>query len=317
MPKQKKKIVVRVLLGLGAVFALFGSGWAVKVWRQQQAADPDFDARVTRPAYTNQRPKVLIDEAHHNFHTAEGRYKPFADLITNDGYQVSANREKFQRTTLEGYDVLVIANALGAAFPFLPGADKPAFTEAECDAVRDWVRAGGSLLLVADHAPAGGAAEMLARRFGVEMSKGYTLDTAHAFQEPGSNDGWILYSRENGLLGDHAITRGRDSSERINKVVAFTGQSLKGAEGSVAFLKLAETAGDLDPATKKEVPASGRAQAVAVPFGKGRVVVLGEAAMITAQVTGGGKLKFGTNRAGLDNRQLALNIMHWLSGLLN
>jgi len=27
-------------------------------------------------------------------------------------------------------------------------------------------------------------------------------------------------------------------------------------------------------------------------------------------------MKFGMNRAGIDNRQLALNIMHWLSGLL-
>jgi len=50
---------------------------------------------------------------------------------------------------------------VGAAYPFLPGADKPAFTEAECDEVRDWVRDGGSLLLIADHAPIGGANEIL------------------------------------------------------------------------------------------------------------------------------------------------------------
>jgi len=27
-------------------------------------------------------------------------------------------------------------------------------------------------------------------------------------------------------------------------------------------------------------------------------------------------MKFGMNRPGIDNRQLALNIMHWLSGML-
>jgi hypothetical protein len=27
-------------------------------------------------------------------------------------------------------------------------------------------------------------------------------------------------------------------------------------------------------------------------------------------------MPFGMNRPGIDNRQLALNIMHWLSGLL-
>ena len=61
-----------------------------------QRADPDFDTKVARPAYTASRhPRVLFDEAHHNFHTAGGRYKPFAELITNDGYQVIPNREKF------------------------------------------------------------------------------------------------------------------------------------------------------------------------------------------------------------------------------
>jgi hypothetical protein len=37
-------------------------------------------------------------------------------------------------------------------------------------------------------------------------------------------------------LGDHPITRGRDNSEQVNRVQTFTGQSLKGPEGSTAFL---------------------------------------------------------------------------------
>ena len=55
----------------------------------QQVADPDFDPKVAKPAYATKHPKVLIDEAHNNFHTAGGRYKPFADLIASDGYQVA------------------------------------------------------------------------------------------------------------------------------------------------------------------------------------------------------------------------------------
>jgi hypothetical protein len=68
---------------------------------------------------------------------------------------------------------------------------------------------------------------------------------------------------------------------------------------------------------QQQESAAGRAQAIALRFGKGKVVVLGEAAMITAQVVGSNKLKFGMNRDGNDNKQLALNIMHWLSGLLD
>jgi len=47
------------------------------------------------------------------------------------------------------------------------GADKPAFTEQECDAVSEVVRNGGALLLIADHAPFGAAAQILAKRFDV------------------------------------------------------------------------------------------------------------------------------------------------------
>jgi hypothetical protein len=62
-------------------------------------------------------------------------------------------------------------------------------------------------------------------------------------------------------------------------------------------------------------PAGGRAQGVAFIHGKGRVVVLGEAGAVSAQFLQG-NIPFGINAEGNDNRQLLLNIMHWLSGLI-
>ena len=50
--------------------------------------------------------------------------------------------------------------------------------------------------------------------------------------------------------------------------------------------------------------------------GKGRVVIMGEAAMLSAQISGPDKMPMGMNVPGNDDKQLALNIMHWLSGLL-
>lgn len=285
----------------------------------QQVADPDFDTKSARPAYTKKHPKVLLDEAHNNFHTASGRYKPFADLITSDGYQVTPGTTKFDKETLKGFDVLVISNALGAPAMGSREASNSAFTEEECDAVRDWVRSGGNLLLIADHAPMGAANAKLGERFGVDMSKGYTGDPSN-YDVESNNQGFITYTREKELLGDHPITRGRDSSEKISRVIAFTGQSLKGPSGSVAFMKLADTAVDSIPTgqgnERREASAAGRSQGIAFKFGKGRVVVLAEAAMMSAQLAGPQKMKFGMNRPGIDNRQLALNIMHWLSGVL-
>ena len=82
----------------------------------------------------------------------------------------------------------------------------------------------------------------------------------------------------------------------------------------VAFLKFADTAIDVDEDDK--VSAAGRAQGVAFTYGKGRVVVLGEAAQLSAQVYGLPPEPMSMNVPGCDNRQMALNIMHWLSGLM-
>lgn len=293
-----------------------------------QRADRSFDASVAQPAYTDRHPKVLFDEAHQNFHTTGGRYRPFVRLITNDGYEVTANKQAFSSALLSGYDILIIANAQGA------GDDEQrassAFTEAECDAVRAWVEAGGSLLLIADHYPMGSAAERLAQRFAVSFSNGSTEDPKQ--HDPQSSDtSQLLFTRENGLLADHAITRGRVAAEQVSRVMTFTGTSSAVPAEAVALLRLSETAVDLAPTVKMErkggdtfttvtyenpSPAAGRAQGLALEFGRGRVVVLGEAAMLTAQLTRDDK-PFGMQVAGIDNRQFALNVMHWLSRLLN
>ena len=113
------------------------------------------------------------------------------------------------------------------------------------------------------------------------------------------------------------ILEGRDQSERIDRVLTYTGQSLKGPSGSVALLKLSDTARDRPAAgsSGRTGSAAGRAQGLAFLLGKGRVVVLGEAGMLSAQLWGPNRFPMGMNAAGTENRQLALNIMHWLSGL--
>ena len=303
----------------------------------QQMADPAFKATVERPAYTQNHPKVVIDEAHSNFHTAEGRYKPFVELLKNDGYEVVSGTKAFQTETLKGVRVLVIANA--GAPTASEEASGPAFTEQECDVVRDWVRAGGSLLLIADHAPFGSAAQNLARRFGVEMGSGFVFDLTNSDGFPTT----LVFSKENGLLGSHPLLRGRAPSERVKRVVAFTGQSLSVPRGAMALMKLGpaayespsrrelqaalENASSSASEKKSEISADkaravgGRAQGLAMRFGKGRVVILGEAAMFSAQVirsTQEGQpqeFKMGMNVPGSDDKQFALNVLHWLSGL--
>src|SRR5688500_12270710 len=74
-----------------AFFAPSGAGA-----QQEQLSDPGFDPAVANPAYRlGSGPRVLFDEAHFNFHTAGGRYKALADLLTRDGYRVSPSHERF------------------------------------------------------------------------------------------------------------------------------------------------------------------------------------------------------------------------------
>ncbi len=274
----------------------------------QQVADPNFQPKVAQPTFTKKYPKVLFDEAHYNFHTAGGRYKPFAQLITADGYQITSSKEKFTKALLQEYKILVIANALGEE------RGLSAFTDNECDAVRNWVQAGGSLLLIADHTPFGAAAKTLSMRFGVEMSTAYTGDRTNYDKAIPDELGQLVFTRENNLLTDNAITKGRNRTERINRIITFTGQSLSIPKDSIAFLKLSDTAFDvMPPDEKKEVSAANRAQGIALKFKKGRVIILGEAAMLTAQLTAKEQRPMGMNYPNIDNQQLALNIMHWLS----
>jgi len=146
--------------------------------------------------------------------------------------------------------------------------------------VRDWVKGGGHLLLIADHAPMGSANQILAERFGVNMSKMFTVDNQN-YDKESNNQGFIVYTRESGRLADHPITRGRNDSERVNKIIAFTGQSLKGPPDSVAFMKLADSA--VDACLVNNNPASRRGRRHRHAFGKDRVVLTKSHAMPVAR----------------------------------
>jgi len=284
----------------------------------QHLPDTTYKIVVEHPAYSKNSPRLMFDEAHYNFHTSTGRYQPFADLLMNDGYRLVVNRQAFTKKTLESFKLLVIANPLAEDIDEAD-ADKPAFTDEECEVVREWVKSGGSLLLIADPGPFGKSAATLAKQFGVEMGSGVTEDPANSAEE--FRPSLIVYSRENHQLVDHPITTGRDTAEKIGRVVVFTGQSLKGGQDAFAFLKLADSARevkrDSDGQATSATSAAGRSQGLAMKFGGGRVVVLAEANMLSALLGNPPENEpIGMNYPGIDNKQLTLNIMHWLSGLL-
>jgi len=290
-----------------------------------QKADLSFDTSVVKPAFTEKHPKVLFDDAHNNSNTADGLYKPFVTILENDGYKVDVNDDVIEQETLNKYDILIIVNAKGKEHKF-----DPAFTRNEQNNIYNWVKEGGSLLLIADHSPFGSAVADLSEKFGVIMTKGEVHDSLN-YDTTSTDKAQLVFSDENKLLPESPIKNGRNGNERVHRVITFTGQSLFVTDTNSIILKLSETAIDIIPDSTWDeksfiffkntytrfsdpIPSIGNAQCVAREVGKGRVVILGEAAVLTAQIDEG--LKFGMDNSKNDNKQFALNLMHWLSSIL-
>lgn len=275
----------------------------------QQIADSTFQYPIPQPMYKSGTGTVItIDEAHHNFHTMTGRYAPFAKFLSADGYQVERGMQTFTTTYLKHKKILVIANASDTTEWRLP--TRPVFTNDEVKALTDWVSQGGSLFIIADHMPFPGNAENMAAAFGFGFYNGFAL----------RDGGLDKFSRQAGNLHDHIITNGNQPSERVDSIVGFTGQAFmvpSGANIISSFnqdyrVYFPEIAWQINDSTAN-IPAIGLAHAASLEFGKGRIVVVGEAAMFTAQLAGPQQQKMGMNhRLAVQNPRFLLNIIHWL-----
>lgn len=287
----------------------------------QQVADTNFQFENLNPAYAHaEGPQVCIDEAHHNFHTADGRYKPFAELLRGDGYRVAGFKQRFSRQTLANCALLVIANAVAAENQEGWSYPHPsAFSREEINELVEWIRGGGSLLLIADHAPWPGAAADLGAVLGVHMLDGY----AHHKATP---DGPDFFFRAGGTLALHPIANGRSPEELVESVVTFGGQAfypsakvqplLVFGPQATAVTAVWENFPDTPESDAPRFRVAGWLQGAARQLGQGRVVILGEAAMCTAQVDEDGPMGMNHPKAP-QNAQFCLNTVRWLSGLLD
>ncbi len=282
----------------------------------QQVADTTFQPAPSAPAYApGTGPRVAIDEAHHDFHTVGGPYRPFAELLRRDGYRVAAFGAPFTVETLRGVDVLVVANALAARNESDWSLPTPsAFTPEEIAAVRAWVAGGGSLLLVADHMPFAGAAAELAAAFGIRWLNGFALE--------GESQDPMAFRRADGTLAPHPMREGRSADERIDSVFSFVGSAFRMPAGGRPVLILRsgvlavfpQEAWRFTEATPRR-SAAGWLQGGTLVVGRGRVAAFGEAAMFSAQTADGRPMGMNHPLAA-QNWRLVLNAMHWLSGLL-
>lgn len=267
---------------------------------------------IANPEYKyGKGPLVLIDGAHNNFHRANGNFAPLKILIEKDGYNVKSLDSAISEKKLKGCHILVISNALAANNVgrwYIPVC--PAFTEQEVKTIKKWVEKGGRLLLIADHMPFAGAANILANAFGFAYINGFADNNM---------DGWppsVFRVKDKSLAS--FVATGRNTSEKVDSVAAFTGSAFTHpttATPVLLFTKkdtviITDTAWRINDKTTRQSLES-KAMGAILKFGKGRVAVFGEAAMFTAQLRNNNTVGFNASEAP-QNVQFILNVFHWL-----
>lgn len=296
---------------------------------QPQQADPDFTPQNTTKTFSERNtPVVFIDEAHNNFHTANGRYNAFSQVLISDGYRIKRNKEYFTSDSLKKADILVIANALDANRHDWTPPFRGAFDTKEVQAIKQWVYEGGALLLIVDHMPFPKASESLALAFGFEFTNGH-VDKA-------------TFRLDNGSLTEHPITKEDKSDAQnnfepnifdgligltkiepksITQVRTFGGSAFQPPKDAQSLLLLGKGSTSLLPKIPFQVNSKtpresmeGWSQGAVLQVGVGRVAVFSEAMMFTSQVYLPTGEKHGLVSKGAEqNEQFLLNVMHWLS----
>lgn len=290
--------------------------FSISALNAQQVSDTNYTFKIDSPAYPHGNgPVIMVDSIHYNFHNINERYKPFAMLLSSDGYVMDSYVSLFTKEGLQKCRILVISNALDSSNTETWNLPNPsAFSENEIEEIKKWVEGGGRLFLIADHMPFAGAAYGLGKAFGFELLNCFAMDRREENRES--------FFRGNGTLPGNRITDGRNENEIVDTVIAFTGSAFKIPDDAEPILALDEnytlymptTAWEFKDDTPK-VNGKGYYQGAYLKYGKGKIVVFGEAAMFSAQLAGTSP---NQRRAGFNNprakqnAQLLLNIIHWL-----
>ncbi len=282
---------------------------------------------VQRSAYPlGEGPVVVLDLGHNNVDDPE--FPPIlAEWLTQDGYVVRQLSTHFDEDALASVDIVISKNPLSTynlgnwslptPSPFSPG---------EIELLYNWVSSGGALLLQTEHMPLAGAAEELLSRFNFEISNGFALDerSLHGYEyEAILAAGRVSFRRSNRSLADHPITNGRTLAERVDSIVTSTGAAFRLPPDGKSLLTfgpsfvslLPETFWEFDETTPRQA-IGGWCQAGVARIGSGRIAVLGDSWLLRSALEEE-DTEMGPAYEESQNTQFTLNVVYWLSGLLD
>jgi len=286
------------------------------------------------PAYPlGKGPVVVIDVGHNNVDDLEFPVI-LAETLVQDGYVVRQLSTRFDEASLANVDIVISKNPLPAYNPDdlrplrrLPFPTPSALARDEIEFLYNWVSSGGALLLQIEHMPLAGAAEELTSRFNFEISNGFAVDERSLQEYPnGPNQGIgaageVTFRRSDRSLADHPITNGRTFVERVDSIETSTGAAFRLPPDGESLLTfgpsfvslLPETTWEFDDTTPRQA-IGGWSQAGVARVGSGRIAVLGDSWLLRSALE---EVEEGTETWVPQNTQFTLNVVYWLSGLLD
>ena len=287
----------------------------------QQVIDSSFTFNVRNPAYNlNKGPMIYIDEYHNNDMSLNNRMFPLIEVLKNDGYQIKSFNEPISKLSLDKSKILIIIGALHKTNIDNWKLPTPsALSKNEIPELLEWIDEGGSLLLVADHMPFPGAISKLSSHLGIEWLNGFVIDSV--------NWGMSTFTKKDGTLSNHPILNGRNNNEKVNSVATYYGSGFKLMDSTITGLFSFDNPDIVSYQTKEAwkmypdtpiTPSDQLFQAAVMKRGQGRVAFIGEASLFSAQLVGKNRNPVGINFQNENqNLQFVLNLMHWLSGVID
>lgn len=311
--------MINTVLAKLFVAILLVSSLGTDVLAQRQKPDLEFSYKNGNPAFASGTGPVITVLSINNRYVENGSMDPFAQLAESDGFQVVRRQTDLAAALEDPSGILVIANPFLSEYRNFPAMTPPsAFSDEQIQAIHDWVRNGGNLLILADHAPFGGGSSKLAAKFGFEFLNGHAAETASA--DTGYVKVNIEYAPGKGLDEDNPITNGQTGRNPVKRYFAFGGQAFIPPAEAQQILTIPDGWSAIftyrigaELRTALRIDASGLAQGAIMEFGKGRIALFGETGGFTGQVIDGTR-RFGFNtKEGEENPEFILSTLRWLA----
>src|SRR6266542_876867 len=241
-------------------------------------------ARLSQPKVA----RILFDEAHSEAwtirpevaqemqpaHPADSSYATAAASLAARDFEVLPNADRpLVRENLAGADALVIAHPSDPKWEATTNSRSPRFTDAELDAIEEFVRGGGGLIVLGEteQEKYGNNLNDLLKRFGIEIENRTVQDYEHHHSAPS----WVLAQLENGTANGAIAAGDAPRMDLLARVIARTSP----------------------PASPPDAPLAAIAE-----YGAGRVAVLADSDLFGDDCI-----------AELDNESLWMNLVYWAS----